>query len=163
MTTSEIDFSDLSGKKVLSQDGMEVGEVASFNLDTERWDVLSLVIKVDRDVLDTLNLRRPLIGTQKIIVDISEVSGVGTSIVLKSRIDDLPFSGGEPADKRAKPRASAARDASKTPAPTDAPAETPTPTPTPTDAPAETPTPTDAPAETPDPGDPPKTMPGKDD
>ncbi|MCK5798680.1 MAG: PRC-barrel domain-containing protein, partial [Deltaproteobacteria bacterium] len=135
MVTSEIDFSDLSGKKVLSQDGMEVGEVASFNLDTDRWDVLSLVIKVDRDVLDTLNLRRPLLGTQKIIVDISEVSGVGTSIVLKSRIDDLAFSGGEPADKRAKPKASAARVTSKTPAPTDPPAETPAPS----DAPAETP------------------------
>jgi len=56
------------------------------------------VIKVDRDALDTLKLRRTLLGTQKITIPIAEVSGVGTSILLKSAIASLSFSGGDPAE-----------------------------------------------------------------
>lgn len=97
------DLEQLNGKNVLSQDGMDVGDISSFTIDPESWKVVSLVVKVDRDALETLKLRRPLLGSQRILIPVEEVSGVGKSVVLKSKIEDLTFYGGEPAEEVEKP------------------------------------------------------------
>ena len=97
--TQSMDVEQLTGKGVVSQDGMDVGDVASFVIDPESWKVLSVVLKVDRDALDTLKLKRPLLGSQRILVPVSEVSGVGKSVVLKSKLSELTFFGGEPAEE----------------------------------------------------------------
>ena len=92
---AQISTKDLRDKKVLSQDGHHIGEIDSLNLDIDNWDVVTVAIKLRRDVLESFNLERPLFGTQVVQIAIDQVSGVSEAMVLKGGIKDLAFVGGK--------------------------------------------------------------------
>ncbi len=80
---------ELQGKKVISQDGREIGQLESIEIDAAEWKVTAMSIKLERAVLDALHLKRPLIGSRSVSVRIDYVSGIADSIVLKSKLDEL--------------------------------------------------------------------------
>lgn len=86
---SEIKFSELEGKGVLSQDGREVGEVSDCVIDHEGWSVETLVVKLERDLLEEFHMKRPMLGTQTIQLPTSYVSGVGDRVVLHKKLEEL--------------------------------------------------------------------------
>lgn len=89
---------ELRGKRVVSQDGRVVGEIDSLQLDVESWKVLSIGVKVRKDVLDKLSLRRPFIGTQVIRISAAQISGASDTVVLKPPFADVTFEGGDPSE-----------------------------------------------------------------
>jgi sporulation protein YlmC with PRC-barrel domain len=88
---------ELRGKKVWSQDGREVGEIDGLEISPESWAVLGFDIKVRRDVLEEMHLKKPLMGTQTVRVTPDEVSGMSDAVILKSRLDAIAHTGGKPA------------------------------------------------------------------
>jgi sporulation protein YlmC with PRC-barrel domain len=92
---TSLTVAELQGIPVVSQDGRELGEVESFVIDIDTWRVEKVEIKVRKRVLEELNLRRPLLGTQVIQVRAEEISGVSDTLVLKSDLSELTFDGGE--------------------------------------------------------------------
>lgn len=81
----------LSGKHVVSQDGVDVGEVQGLEVNVETWAVVALEIKLERDVLERLNLKKPMLGTHSVKLAVDRISGVGDTIVLKATVDEIAF------------------------------------------------------------------------
>ena len=86
---SRIKFSELSGKDVISQDGREIGQVSDIALDSSSWRIDTLVVKLERDLLESFHMKKPLIGTQTIQIPTSHVSGVGDKVILHKKLEEL--------------------------------------------------------------------------
>jgi sporulation protein YlmC with PRC-barrel domain len=86
---------ELSGKRVVSQDGRVIGEIESLHIDVESWRVAFIGVKVRKDVLDELRLKRPFIGTQVIRIAADQISGASDTVVLKPPFSGLTYEGGE--------------------------------------------------------------------
>lgn len=86
---TEIKFSELEGKGVLSQDGREIGVVSDCVLDHDGWSVETLVVKLERELLEEFHMKRPMFGTQTIQLPTSYVSGVGDRVVLHKKLEEL--------------------------------------------------------------------------
>ncbi len=87
----------LLGKDLFSKDGWQLGTIDSLDVDVEAWQVLSVHVKLQRSVLEDLQLKRPLLRTQKIQISVEEIAGAADSVVLERPLEDVVFSGGKPA------------------------------------------------------------------
>lgn len=81
----------LMGKTIVSQDGTEVGEIHGLDVDVESWRVEALEVKLDRGVLERMNLKKPIFGTQSVRLAVERVSGVSDTVVLKHTLDEIAF------------------------------------------------------------------------
>jgi sporulation protein YlmC with PRC-barrel domain len=88
---------ELRGKTVFSQDGMQLGVVESLELSPDTWRVLGFDVKLRREVLSDMKLKRPMMGSQTVAIAPTAISGIGDAIILKARIADVPHTGGKPA------------------------------------------------------------------
>jgi len=86
------------GMKVIGQHGREIGVIADMSADVETWQLQSLEVKLNRETLGDLKLKRPWFGTQTVHVPVSEISGATDNLVLKCLLEEMEFSGGKPAD-----------------------------------------------------------------
>lgn len=86
---SEIKFSELEGKGVLTQDGREIGAVSDCVIDHEGWSIETLVVKLARDLLEEFHMKRPMFGTQTIQLPTSYISGVSDRVVLHKKLAEL--------------------------------------------------------------------------
>jgi sporulation protein YlmC with PRC-barrel domain len=81
--------SQLSGRRVVTQDGLVLGDVSDVVFDTDSWQVLELEVRLRRKSFDALGLEKPMIGTRTIHVTADLVAGVSDALVLKPRLADL--------------------------------------------------------------------------
>ena len=65
----------LVGMKIIGQHGRAVGVISDMFADVETWQLQSLEVKLNRETLDDLKLKRPWFGTQTVHVPVSEISG----------------------------------------------------------------------------------------
>jgi sporulation protein YlmC with PRC-barrel domain len=86
----------MRGKQVWSQDGREVGEIEGFEIAPDSWTILGFDIKVRREVLEDMHLKKPLMGSQTVRVLPEELSGIGDAVILKSRLSAIEHTGGKP-------------------------------------------------------------------
>ncbi|MBX3275048.1 MAG: PRC-barrel domain-containing protein [Sandaracinaceae bacterium] len=86
---SEIRFSDLKGKGVLTQDGRICGEITDVVLDHGSWGVPAIVVKLERELLELFAMKKPMFGSQTIRVQTGHVSGVGDKVILHKSLADL--------------------------------------------------------------------------
>lgn len=105
----------LMGMKVIGQHGREIGVITDMFADVDTWQLQSLEVKLNRETLDDLKLKRSWFGTQTVHVPISEISGATDNLVLKSLLEKMEFSGGKPA-ATAKPVEQVTFDGTDTPA-----------------------------------------------
>jgi sporulation protein YlmC with PRC-barrel domain len=103
----------LVGMKIIGQHGREVGVISDMFADVETWHLQSLEVKLNRETLDDLRLKRPWFGTQTVHVPVSEISGATDNLVLKHPLEEMEFSGGKPAEA-ASPIAEAAPEGKNT-------------------------------------------------
>jgi sporulation protein YlmC with PRC-barrel domain len=90
---------EIKNKAVIGQHGRELGSVQNLSIDTASWKVVTLHVKLERAVLDDLNLKRFVFSAQSIDIPVGEVSGVGDALVLKRPLEDLIFEGGVPKEQ----------------------------------------------------------------
>ena len=58
-----IEDEKLRDKKVITADGRHIGDVTGMEIETESWKVQWIDVKLDRDVLEGLKVKKPLFGT----------------------------------------------------------------------------------------------------
>ncbi len=87
--------SQLIGLRVVSQDGHLLGEVDSLVIDTGTWQVAELAVRLRREALEPLHLKKRVLGSQTVRIASDHISGVGDAVVLKRRRDELSFAGGD--------------------------------------------------------------------
>ncbi len=87
---SETKFDEnLSGKGVLTQDGREIGKLSDLVVDSASWRVRALVVKLDRDLLDQFDLKKPMFGTVPLDIPVDFVSGIGDKVVLHKKLGEV--------------------------------------------------------------------------
>lgn len=86
---SEIKFTELKGKDVLSQDGRECGEVEDVVIDYDSWSIQALVVKLERELLEKFSMKKPMFGSQTIRLQTGHVSGIGDKVILHKSLDEL--------------------------------------------------------------------------
>lgn len=88
----------LMGLEIIGQHGRKVGVISDMFADVETWQLQSLEVKLNRETLDELKLKRPWFGTQTVQVPVSEISGATDNLVLKHPLEEMEFCGGKPAE-----------------------------------------------------------------
>lgn len=88
--------SNIRGKRVVTNDGHMIGHVEELVVDTETWRVERIGVKLERDKLEALKLKRPIVGSQEIKIAVREIAGVRDEIVLRHKLGELDFAGGQP-------------------------------------------------------------------
>ncbi len=81
--------SQINGRRVVTQDGLVLGDVSDVVFDTDSWQVIELEVRLRRKSFEPLGLERPMLGTRTIHVTADLVAGVSDALVLKSRLADL--------------------------------------------------------------------------
>ena len=79
----------LNGRGVVTQDGREIGKLSDLGLDLEGWSVGTLLVKLDRDLLEQFQLKKPMFGTHTIELPVSFVTGIGDKVVLRKKLEEL--------------------------------------------------------------------------
>lgn len=80
---------ELSGKGVLTKDGREIGKLSDLELDHEEWKVTALVVKLDRDLLETFEMKKPMFGTVALPIPVDYVDALGDKVMLNKTLEDL--------------------------------------------------------------------------
>lgn len=81
--------SQLKGRRVVTQDGLVLGDVSDVVFDTDSWQVIELEVRLRRKSFELLGLEKPVLGTRTIHVTADLVAGVSDALVLKPRLADL--------------------------------------------------------------------------
>jgi sporulation protein YlmC with PRC-barrel domain len=76
-------------KKMYTTDGLTVGTVTAFELDTILWKVRSLVVEVDDHAMEPLGLKKTLMRKTEIQVGKELVKRVGDVITLNVSVEIL--------------------------------------------------------------------------
>ena len=86
---TDIRYTELHGKGVLSQDGRELGEVDDLVVNYETWQLQALIVKLERDLLEDFHMKKPMFGTQILKVSTGFVSGVSDKVILHKTMGEL--------------------------------------------------------------------------
>ena len=77
---------------VLGKGGREIGVLAGVVIDVEDWQVTHIEVKVNKDVLETMGMKRPVFGTRTIKVPVSQISRSSDAILLEAELPEVLFS-----------------------------------------------------------------------
>ena len=85
----EFTLSSMKDKRLYTTDGLSVGAVKRFELDTVLWKVRSLVVEVDDVAMEPLGLKKSLMRKNEIMVGKELVKNVGDVITLNVSLEIL--------------------------------------------------------------------------
>lgn len=86
---------ELRGKAVFSQDGRQLGLVEGIEVSHSSWRILGFDVKLKREVLGEMKLKKPMMGTQSVAIGPEEISGIGDAVILKHVLGEVEHSGGK--------------------------------------------------------------------
>jgi len=89
---TSLSYDELKGRTILGKGGREIGELSGILIDVDDWRVASIEIKVHKDVLEAMGMKRPVFGTQTIAVPISQISRTSDAILLEAELSEVLFS-----------------------------------------------------------------------
>jgi sporulation protein YlmC with PRC-barrel domain len=79
----------LSWKRVLTTDGVTIGEVQGGDVDTKTWQVTHLHIGLNDKTLKEFNLHKPFIGQVLICLPVDYIQKVDDAITLAKSLQEL--------------------------------------------------------------------------
>jgi sporulation protein YlmC with PRC-barrel domain len=75
-------FESIKGLTIVGAGGNVVGKVATLNIDSASWHVVSVQAKLHKDVADRLGAERSLFRTGSIDIPVRLIQAVGDAVVL---------------------------------------------------------------------------------
>ncbi len=79
----------LENKNVITTDGRIVGVLSGAWVDTSTWTVTSIIIELEKNVVDELNVKKPLLRTAKVTVPTSTVLNIADVVQLSTGFGGL--------------------------------------------------------------------------
>lgn len=83
------EMSNEEKKHVITKDGRNLGEMVSYNIDTSKWTVTSLIVELHRDMIKPLNVKKPFMKKATIRIRTDQVDSVGDVIQLGMDLETL--------------------------------------------------------------------------
>ncbi|MDW5562513.1 MAG: hypothetical protein SA339_04730 [Methanomassiliicoccus sp.] len=79
----------LESKNVITTDGRMIGVLTGAWVDTTNWTVSSLVVELEKDVVEDLNVKKPLLRTPKVTLPTSTVQRIADVVQLNTDMTNL--------------------------------------------------------------------------
>jgi sporulation protein YlmC with PRC-barrel domain len=80
---------NLRGRTVIAAGGQAIGEIAALFVDSDRWQVESLQVKLRKEVADQLGATRGMFHAGTLEMPIGMVQSVGDAVVLSVAAHEL--------------------------------------------------------------------------
>jgi len=82
-------LSHLTGKKVVSEEGIILGTVYDVNVDTDLWTVPTISVKLEKIAFEPLGLKKGLFSKTVISIRTEYIESTGELISLNQKIEDM--------------------------------------------------------------------------
>lgn len=82
----------LEDRNIITTDGRMIGHLKGGWIDTNAWTVSSLVVELNKDVVDELNVKKPILKQARINLPVSYVKQVADVIQLNVDMSSLSTS-----------------------------------------------------------------------
>ena len=79
----------LHGRRVLSADGIAIGDVTHLLVEPGEWRVRALEVKLRSDVAERIGAHKPLLRSALIEIPTEQVQSLGDAIILAVPVDAL--------------------------------------------------------------------------
>ncbi|KQM12061.1 hypothetical protein AOA80_04655 [Methanomassiliicoccales archaeon RumEn M1] len=93
-TNRPLEMGDLEDRDVITSDGRVIGQLKGAWIDTNNWQVASLVIDLRKEVVDELNIKKPVLKAARINLPTSYVQRVADVVQLNTDMSGLAASVG---------------------------------------------------------------------
>ena len=80
---------DILGKTVVNDDGVVIGEVNDYLVNTKTWQVTDLQVKIEKKKAKELGLKTPFFGSLLVLVEVSRISSLTDQIILSLGADEF--------------------------------------------------------------------------
>ena len=81
--------SSLRGMKINSTEGRDVGQVRDILVDVENWTSPSLLVKLNKDIIETLDLKSSMLSKSELAISIKHVDKIRDRIMLDKSLDEI--------------------------------------------------------------------------
>ena len=78
-----------SARNVLTTDGRRIGQMTGIRIDITTWTVQAIVIRLEKAILDELNIKKPIFSTLTVSMPVNLVSKVSDVVQLKAEFASL--------------------------------------------------------------------------
>ena len=89
VTSKPLEMGCLESKNVITTDGRMIGVLTGAYMDTSNWMITSLVVELEKDVVDELNVKKPLLRTAKVSLPTSTVKNIADVVQLNTDVTSL--------------------------------------------------------------------------
>lgn len=93
-TNRPLEMGDLEDRDVITADGRVIGQLKGAWIDTNNWQVASLVVDLRKEVVDELNVKKPVLKAARINLPTSYVQRVADVVQLNTDMGGLAASVG---------------------------------------------------------------------
>ena len=81
---------EIEGKEVIGKQAQLIGKVFEIEVDTNTWKVTHIYVDMDKNIVESLGLKKPKIGVVKATIPIEMIDVASDRILLKNEsLDDL--------------------------------------------------------------------------
>jgi sporulation protein YlmC with PRC-barrel domain len=84
-----MDLGKLNWKKVVTSDGVTIGEVQGGDVDTNSWQVTHVHVGLNDATLKEFGLKKPFLGQVFVCLPVDMVQAVNDAVTLKESLGDL--------------------------------------------------------------------------
>jgi sporulation protein YlmC with PRC-barrel domain len=78
-----------SPRNVLTTDGRRIGQMTGIKIDVTTWTVQAIVIRLEKAILDELNIKKPIFSTPTVSIPVNLVSKVSDVVQLNAEFANL--------------------------------------------------------------------------
>ncbi len=76
-------------RNVLTTDGRRIGQMTGIKIDMATWTIEAIVIRLEKAILDELNIRKPIFSTPTVSMPVNLVSRVSDVVQLNAEFASL--------------------------------------------------------------------------
>ena len=85
-----MEYKKIEGKEVIGGLAHTIGKVSDIEVNTNTWKITHICVDVDKNVVEDLGLKKPIIGSVKATIPVEMIQAISDSILLKNAsVDDL--------------------------------------------------------------------------
>jgi sporulation protein YlmC with PRC-barrel domain len=89
VTSKPLEMGCIESRNVITTDGRMIGTLTGAWIDTSTWTITSLVVELEKEVVDALNVKKPLLRTAKVSIPTSAVLNVADVVQLNTDVASL--------------------------------------------------------------------------
>jgi len=79
---------EIVGREVIASNGFKLGEVEDTEFDEKEWKLISIEVRLEKNVAEEHNLRHRFRKT-RVLIHVDHVQAVGDRVILKGSKEDL--------------------------------------------------------------------------